>query len=558
MANEHLNVIQSGVRYNRELKTLSNSAVGNRDHPRGAVLNAFNKAKTALAGNFDNPLAMAIILEEYRATVLAAVRDASEKALGIGDEHANLMLETWDLPTLDESEAALIDQGVRATDTILLSQIRAMESGTLTEAQVLGSNRRVGLFAAGIVMGAVNNWLITSAASTVASKIAQGMTRGGVSPKSYQRQAVAAIDENTTLCCLAVHGQLVGMKEEFFTSEPPAWATYQERPPFHRFCRTSQVLVRTSAALDKLTDDMELAAYLEGQARKQPGYVAPHPATAFTRVRNPRGVPFTKVVKTPIAEPTASITVEAGKFTDLSVAKEEMSKKWGVNFIDDYDDLPDYWTTRADEYGQLFSTTKQQLNVVNTVDIELTRLAAQYPGFKPELDDFSLLADGRGAAHLNRRWDFLEGRSIMTTKFKDYPASTWDYIEDYAAQGLKVPNTTGRRGSLIADNFRHELGHVNDTFDFSEYWFYNVTHEVKLRPGSTQLWPVERFSKQWFRDNISDYSGGDEVEQIAESFGIYTRADYVAGTLPPEIERAMEIMTNQRDLPKQTVPGIND
>ena len=224
MPSEHLEVVQSGIRYNRDLKALANSAVGNKAHPRGAVLKAFNRAKTALAGNFGNPLATAIILEEYRAAVLSAVRDASNEALAIGENHANLMLDTWGLPSIDQSQTELIDQGVAAADAVLSGQIAAINAGTLTEAQVLGGPRRVGLFAAGVVMGAVNNWLITSAAKAVGSKIAKGFEKGSgtVKPSQFNRQAIAAIDENTTECCLAVHGQLITMDGEFHTPESPA------------------------------------------------------------------------------------------------------------------------------------------------------------------------------------------------------------------------------------------------------------------------------------------------------------------------------------------------
>jgi len=62
------------------------------------------------------------------------------------------------------------------------------------------------------------------------------------SEELWKRQAIAALDEHTTPCCLNVHGQIVGMDEPFYTPEPPAFEEYQDGPPFHWHCRTATSL----------------------------------------------------------------------------------------------------------------------------------------------------------------------------------------------------------------------------------------------------------------------------------------------------------------------------
>lgn len=520
MANSHLKVIQAGIRYNRDLKALSNSTVGNKTHPRGTILRAFNRAKTALAGSFGNPLATAIILEEYRATVLTAVREASGTALEIGETQATAMLTEWGLPTIEESQAALIDQGVNAADMILSGQIRAIESGTLTEAQILGGARRVGLFAAGAVMGAVNNWLITSAAGRVAGMMKNGLEKGKVPASQFVMQAIAAIDENTTPCCLAVHGQIKELKDDFFTPEPPAFSEFQRRPPFHRFCRTSQTLVRRADSLDALTSDMELAAALELQLRKKPNYIAPHPANAFSRVRTGGGVRLESAPKLEFV-----VSTKGGGFTDVTVGKEEVLRKWGIKTPDTLEDLPEYWGST----GNQLLTEPQKLAILNDIDIELTRMKKLYPNFEPDIDNFILMGSDRGRAFMDRQHQVLT-ETMMQTKFEEWPDYVFDHERDWKAHGRTAPYGSERKGRQIADNFRHEVGHVLSTSEFEGYWVNNVQWSDDIEGG---------YSLNWFDRNVTQYSSENRAESIADTFGIFTREDYVMGTFPDALEKAM-------------------
>jgi hypothetical protein len=101
----------------------------------------------------------------------------------------------------------------------------------------------------------------------------------------YQRQAIAAVDENTTNCCLRVHGQVVGFEEKFHLTGTLRFADYVHAPPFHWNCRTVEVLYHsTMEGVGVTTGDMRSAAREELDARRRTGKrVLIHPAHATSR-----------------------------------------------------------------------------------------------------------------------------------------------------------------------------------------------------------------------------------------------------------------------------------
>lgn len=56
-----------------------------------------------------------------------------------------------------------------------------------------------------------------------------------------QKQAVAAIDDRTTDCCLRVHGQITDLDEPYKLTGTPRFADAMMFPAFHWRCRTSSV-----------------------------------------------------------------------------------------------------------------------------------------------------------------------------------------------------------------------------------------------------------------------------------------------------------------------------
>ena len=284
MPNPHLTAIRSGIRYNRALKRLTNSKIGTKEHPRGAILAAYRRARKALLGNLDNPAVVSLALEAYRTAVIQAVAEGAQLSVELAMAHADDLLEAYSLPAIAIGRSTAVDELLTSATGIVDGQIRAIQSGVLTEAQVLGGQRRLGLFTAGVLQREVANRFANIAAQKVGGMMDESLIISGTKLE-YVRQAIAAVDERTTPCCLGVHGQTREMDEDFYTPDPPAYADAQERPPFHSYCRTSQVLVLRTMTNDDLTRDMKRAAALETEMREKPRYSAPHPANAFTRIR---------------------------------------------------------------------------------------------------------------------------------------------------------------------------------------------------------------------------------------------------------------------------------
>jgi len=100
-----------------------------------------------------------------------------------------------------------------------------------------------------------------------------------------EKQAVAAIDENTTDCCLRVHGQIEPISEPYDLSGTPRFADKMMYPAFHWNCRTSSTAYhraweRTS---NLTTKDMVAAARAELNARRDGSRQEIHPAHATSR-----------------------------------------------------------------------------------------------------------------------------------------------------------------------------------------------------------------------------------------------------------------------------------
>lgn len=102
---------------------------------------------------------------------------------------------------------------------------------------------------------------------------AQDMNAFGLSAQvrdlmnEYGRQAVAAVDERTTECCLRVNGQWQAMGEPFRLTGEPRYADEMQAPPFHYACRTVVALVRRQDAMDELTAQLRAAGRDELNAR---------------------------------------------------------------------------------------------------------------------------------------------------------------------------------------------------------------------------------------------------------------------------------------------------
>lgn len=89
--------------------------------------------------------------------------------------------------------------------------------------------------------------------------------RGGV---RVQKQAVAAIQDNTTVTCLRVHGQIRDVDQPFTLTGEPRFAREMQHPAFHWNCRTSEVMYHPSFEQGGLnTPNMRSSAQAELRRR---------------------------------------------------------------------------------------------------------------------------------------------------------------------------------------------------------------------------------------------------------------------------------------------------
>ena len=537
MANSHLEAIRSGVKYNNDLKTLTNSLVGSKKHPRGKVLMAFNRAKKALEGSFDNPAAMDAILKQYKQEVLTLVGEGSLAAYDIGSTHVNNLLTSYDLPLTGEEQATMVKEGMASAEALLANQISAIQSGTLTEAQVLGGPARVGMFAAGIITSQAANWFTMMAATRVQVAIFHSLERSGKGGE-FVKQVVAAIDENTTPCCLDAHGQWAEIKDDFFTPEAPAFADFQQRPPFHRFCRTSQVLVLRAMRNDSLTQDMKMAALLEGTLREQPDYWPVHPANAFSRIRTGRGVPITPTVTIPKSVKDAVAPTE---WATLGEAEKFAEATYGVRA--DYSQLS---LKQANAVNRGLQKTSRVFDLDNLDEIFMSTHTGGIAAFN--MDTHKLIIDNQqfnnATIKIGSKADRLAKAPILQQRLfqleetlqqvRDnpgmYQAGYRGKIETQVAK-LKVKLTdkhlSGRwlAGNNMEDIVVHEMGH--HVHSMLEKGAYPNVHGFRS-PGELRQLGIdwkgsigERVMNDFWRTEghrLSDYGSTDGFEYFAESF----------------------------------------
>ncbi len=105
---------------------------------------------------------------------------------------------------------------------------------------------------------------------TLANAMAQsGFQRAATRSRIvFKKQAIAAIDDRTTDCCLRVQGQIQPMNEPFRLTGKPRFADRLQGPPFHWRCRTATTLYTPAMeAVGVPTQAMVNAARAELRAR---------------------------------------------------------------------------------------------------------------------------------------------------------------------------------------------------------------------------------------------------------------------------------------------------
>ena len=279
MLSEHERAVRLALQSGDELKRLVNR-LGTSEAPRGRVLSAYRQARRAMR-QVDGLAGVVQVLTELRVTVEAAVRAVMAGAVVAGEGQARTELAVYGLPnagTGGYAAQAELDAWLATLDA-QLSAARGLYVATGDVGQVVGDDERAGVLSPAPVVRDGARWLGIALGGAWAAAVTTALVRGR--RDDFMRQAVAAIDERTTDCCLRVHGQVVGMADEFHLTGTPRFGAYIRNPPFHHYCRTSTCLVRREDADDRLSVEMREAARNEIDARDATGVrVEIHPADA--------------------------------------------------------------------------------------------------------------------------------------------------------------------------------------------------------------------------------------------------------------------------------------
>ena len=298
MSKAHEQAIKNALDTSDDIDTLF-AKMGSAAHPRGAVVALYRSAVREIDQNLDNPAAVREILQSLRTRLIMAYTQLLNDAASAGASRGERDIIITDLAqagTPDADPSNIVQSARAAIEAVVDSQIKqiyAQINMGADKAVIVGDEGRVGLLSPAVAL-LVGRQLIAAVVNRSKSErliAAATNVRGIVLPSTsqlarvgvYKRQAIAAIDERTTDCCLRVNGQIVGLDEMFKLTGTPRFADKLTDPPFHYACRTSVALIHEDDVDDKLTREIREASQAEIKAREDGSRVEINPADARSR-----------------------------------------------------------------------------------------------------------------------------------------------------------------------------------------------------------------------------------------------------------------------------------
>lgn len=280
--NEHRKAVESAQEHSAAFESLF-SRVGTRNSPHGSIMVAYRTARKSISSVLSEKSLTAVndillnLTHSVGQTALSVLRQSHDQGL----EKAKNDLEIYGI-SLTGNPSSMVSNAYDAIMSKLEGQLNAVwalaQMGYSADL-IVGDDSRVGRLSPGEIISDIAIWLVLAGQFSW-----YDLTRQSLQGSSeYVRQAIAAIDQATTNCCLRVHGQTVGMREDFRLDGTPRFASLIHDPPFHWYCRTSQALVLLQDRSDNLTAAMIDAASAELSARLTRGRIEIHPANAFSR-----------------------------------------------------------------------------------------------------------------------------------------------------------------------------------------------------------------------------------------------------------------------------------
>jgi len=264
MPNPLQQAVNSGIRANELIGDLF-TGIGTNDHPRGIITTAYRNARRSMASALQeqNRLAAANdVLVQLRENISSDMRAffAEAQQIGAGESARQMRFYKIKSPNVARVSMDLSTQSQSALGVVISTvdkQIAAINAMILTgsvDEEIIGDENRVGVLRYGEVSSAAAFWataLLWDAFDYWTTQHSNGTT--------FQKQAVAALDNRTTDCCLRAHAQIQPLNKPFHLTGEPRFADYVDWPAFHWWCRTSGVLYLPGFD-DGITDKMRSGA----------------------------------------------------------------------------------------------------------------------------------------------------------------------------------------------------------------------------------------------------------------------------------------------------------
>ena len=251
----------------------------------------FLRIPAALASAVLMRRALDSLYDAVRARIEPVLVDSAEAAISYATDIASLYptLAHRGRPRYSRTLVTLALDAVLALVSAQRAGILSMiASGRATPDALIGTDRRPGILNPTPILAEASDQIVAVGHGA----LIEGLTTIGMTApqNGLHLQAIAAIDERTTPCCLAIHAHAVPISGgRFHLTAAPHYADYMANPPFHRWCRTAVAVVTEADLAGRLTMQMRAAADAEIAARAAH---RPTRRTAFigpTHARSRRG-----------------------------------------------------------------------------------------------------------------------------------------------------------------------------------------------------------------------------------------------------------------------------
>lgn len=256
---------------------------GNSAHLNGAILTHYRVARRSMRRDLavGGSAAALDTLGTFTRAVKSEISELMFNAEDLGKSYFSKQALVYGVISTEQPRGIALQayQAAAARVDQQAAVVQAMLVSGADEALILGDEERLGILQPAPVLRDTAQWIVEAAMLAFLSQAENTVTPSGRRVQ-FDKQAVAGLDENTTDCCLQVHGQIQPLNGKFHLTGTPRFADDLDHTPFHMHCRTSIVLYLKEYD-DGLTARMRQGAEKIMTERAAGGTGYRHPADAF-------------------------------------------------------------------------------------------------------------------------------------------------------------------------------------------------------------------------------------------------------------------------------------